>query len=298
MKADPFAQKIGLATVVSENFLPGALVMIDSFLENNAWFDGDIIVIHEGLSDHAGEQLIGGFPNVSMHQVSPELSTRLDAVSSVVDWIEIRRLQFGSLEILSFDQYDRIIFCDSDLLFLDSIEELIALPDPLICCGDGATIRGNGRDAETFAEVSSPDAENTDLSQTFNSGFMIFNSELLSRETYDLALSMITADRWKSDPTGHTDQMLFNMLFTGQQRLVSTAYNYTMYHQESIQSYSDIVFSDAKVLHFNGPSKPWFPSEILKQTKLNAAVISAHQKWQAAFTVFLGRRMLHAMARK
>jgi len=294
MTDEPRAQKLGLATVTSEDFLPGTLVMLSSFLKHNKWFCGDIIIIHQNLGNAAMDLLADCFPNVIMHSISDVLGGRLDQLADAVPRIKSRRLQFGSLEILSFTDQDRVIFCDSDLLFLDSIEELMAMPDPLICCGDGAYYRGNPRSQQDFSELSPTSGNSQALPESFNSGFMILGKALLSAGNYQAMLSMIIADRWHSDATGHTDQMLFNILFAGKQKLVSPAYNFVLSHRMLIQESREVLLQDAKVLHFTGPAKPWSLMEILDRVDDDAAIITAFQMWQAGFAEFLTRRKLQA----
>jgi len=286
------AQKVGLATVTSEDFLPGTLVMLSSFLMHNKWFRGDVIIIHQGLSDASMKLLTDCFPNVTMHSISEPLERRLEELADAVPWIGSRKLQFGSLEILSLADQDRVIFCDSDLLFLDSIEELMTLQDSLICCGDGAYYRDNFRSRDDFSEMAKGSANCGHLRETFNSGFMILGKALLSGANHEAALSMIKTDRWQSDATGHTDQMLFNLLFAEQQKLVSPIYNFALSHREIIQQSKGVSMQDAKVLHFTGPGKPWLLMEILHRADADPAIIGAFQMWQKGFVDFVTHRKL------
>eukprot|EP01013_Petalomonas_cantuscygni_P038084 TRINITY_DN69101_c0_g1_i1.p1 TRINITY_DN69101_c0_g1~~TRINITY_DN69101_c0_g1_i1.p1 ORF type:complete len:145 (-),score=5.92 TRINITY_DN69101_c0_g1_i1:9-392(-) len=123
---------------------------------------------------------------------------------------------------------------------------------------------------------------------------MILDKAMLSAENFQAILSMITGDRWHADATGHTDQMLFNLLFAGMQKLVSPAYNFVLSHRKIIQESSGVLLQDAKVLHFTGPAKPWSLMEILCRVNDDAAIISAFQMWQAGFVEFLTRRKLQA----
>jgi hypothetical protein len=288
------SQKIALATVVSEDFLPGALVMISSFMARNPWFRGDVIIIHETLSDDATGVLVDSFPKVIMHPMAEPLRLRLNAVAEAVPWIGTKRAQFGSLEALSLGAYDRVIVCDSDLLFLDTIGPLFERSEPLICCADGAHLRGSLRKSDDFSEVPSGADPSGTLARTFNSGFMVLGPGLLNEQNYDAALSLITRDRWISDRTGHTDQMVFNLLFAGQQCLVSSTYNFTLLHRASLERVSGTLLDDAKVLHFNGPAKPWLPMATLKQTLKDPAMVFAYRKWQDGFAQFLARRGIMA----
>ena len=61
-----------IATVTDANFLVGAEILFYSFLRNNPWFEGDIVVIHDGLT--AGDKArLDPFPNVHFHEVGKEL---------------------------------------------------------------------------------------------------------------------------------------------------------------------------------------------------------------------------------
>ena len=61
--------KACIATVVTEDFVPGALVNLHSFRKHNKSFRGDFVIIHDELSDDArpigyyrsGLQLSGKF---------------------------------------------------------------------------------------------------------------------------------------------------------------------------------------------------------------------------------------------
>ena len=45
------AVKVWPATVTSPEFLLGTRVMLDSFLAENPWFEGEIVVIHDRLDE-------------------------------------------------------------------------------------------------------------------------------------------------------------------------------------------------------------------------------------------------------
>ena len=268
--------------------------MLSSYLNQNSWFKGDIIIIHDNLEEVSKETLAIGFPGIIFHPISAQLKQKLEHLSENIPHIRKKQLQFASLEILALEKYDKVIFCDSDTLFLESISPLLKSKAPLVCCGDGAFYRGNFRRAEDFSETSKSTNYQV-LRNTFNSGFMLISSELLSSDNYGRMLTMVEPTRWQNDKTGHTDQMLFNLIFAGQQEIVSASFNYTLLHRNLIYSTTGIALSDAKMLHFNGPAKPWIPNKILQESRKDAAIISTYRKWNEEFVAFLKQQNIQSV---
>lgn len=273
-----------LATVVTDDFLPGACVAIDSFARHNGWFDGDIVVIHRDLSEPAQSTLKAVHERVIFHAVGADLAERMCAVSKAAAWAGDKAMQFASIEALSLTDYDCVVFCDSDLLFLGSIEECLEIDASVVACGDGAYFRGNARRFDDFAEVG-PDSQlpATQLAQnTFNTGMMILRQDALSEANYRNLVTMVEPDRWADDTTGHTDQMLFNIHFSGKQALAPIRYNYLITHRDLIQSTSGCRLEDAAVVHFTGSTKPWLPAEHLTALGIDSRYFEAYAKWRHA----------------
>ena len=113
-----------LATVTNDAFLPGTLVTIHSFLKHNPWFDGDVVVIHAGLSEEACECVSARGQRVRFHPAGSELVRRIDAVTAARPDFIGKRARFLSLEAFALAGYDKVLFCDSDLLFRQPVAEL------------------------------------------------------------------------------------------------------------------------------------------------------------------------------
>ena len=54
--------KTCLLTVATDGFVPGTFVMVRTFLKHHPRFDGDVVVVHDGLSDASREVLAASFP--------------------------------------------------------------------------------------------------------------------------------------------------------------------------------------------------------------------------------------------
>ncbi len=125
-----------LATVTTEPFIPGTLVMLHSFLRQNPWFHGDIVVIHDALDTTSCHTFTKGFDRVRFLPISTRLNACLQALIAHRPDFASQQAQFYSLETLRLTGYDKVLFCDSDLLFRRSIGELFETHKALICCGD------------------------------------------------------------------------------------------------------------------------------------------------------------------
>lgn len=285
-------ENIAMATVTSDDFVPGTLTMIESFRAQNPWFEGDVIVINRTLNEHSKAVLHAFDPNLIHRPVSQELARRMSQIADRLQWKTGKELQFGSVEATTIAGYDRIIFCDSDLLFLDTIEEITTIDAPLIACGDGAFFRGNRRRLSDFVEIDETVSESISRSMgnTFNSGMIIIDTRRITSDDLDRLVARLDPALWRDDRTGHTDQMVLNLHFAGWQHLVPPTYNFLLSHRALIKSVTGLSIDDAKVLHFTGPEKPWVPFEKLSSAGLDQDYFAAFAKWNSVYTDLCRRR--------
>lgn len=255
---DGHAAALCVATVTTPSFLPGTLVTLGSFLNQHPGFDGDLIVIHDGLPE-ADRQSLAALPRLRLEPVSLELRARLERLTDAHPQLASRLARFHSLEAFRLGGYGKVLFLDSDLLFRAPVDDLFDRPEPLICCGDGAFYRGHVRDAETFRE-SAAQIDAPALERTFNAGFLLIDAELLRGTCYADLLALVTPESWRNAGTPHTDQILYNRYFDGRQTLVGATYDYLLAHARDIRAHEGLSPEEAKVLHFNMRAKPWqFP---------------------------------------
>ena len=150
--------RLCLATVTTERYMPGTLVTLHSFLRHNPWFDGDLVVIHNQLDRDLLKILEVCFDQVRFLQVSEALRSRVQNLVACHPDLSARQARFYSLESFRLQGYEQVLFCDSDVLFRQSIEDLFALSQPLICCGDGPHYQGYGRHSSSFQPMPTSDA--------------------------------------------------------------------------------------------------------------------------------------------
>lgn len=287
-----------LATVTTKSFLPGTMVLLYSFLETNIWFKGDIVVFVEAQALEQQElNLLNTFKNLKVVHIKPTLLKNIEQLVSVNQGIKGKSSHFYSLEVFSLIGYEKVLFCDSDLLFLDTIEPLFSENQPLICCGDGAYYQGLTRHKLSFAAGKSKNLEE-EYTDTFNAGFMLIDKSLINAGTYKGLVDLTRSKFWIDKTTPHTDQRIFNQFFTGQQHIASPIYNYLLTHRNSIEAMFPSDFKDIKVLHFNGPNKPWRLTNTLISISQNSFQYQAVQRWHQLYGQLMGMLHLHGLIKK
>lgn len=244
-----------VATVTTPSYLPGTLVTLGSFVSRHPGMDTDLVVIHDGLEERERECL-AVLPRLRFAAVSDELRGRLSRLAKAEPRLAARLAQFYSLEAFRLLGYRKVLFLDSDLLFRDRIDELFDRRAALLCCGDGPFHRDHLRNAATFDECAASDGAPV-LERTFNAGFLLIGSELLDGSVYSELVAGVAAKNWAGNGTEHTDQLLYNRYFQGRQTLVGATYNYLLGHVADLRAREGLEPAQAKVLHFNGPIKPW-----------------------------------------
>lgn len=276
---------IALATVTSPSFLVGTQVMIHSFLAHNRWFDGDIIVFCADPDDRVAPTLEAQFPRVSCRRASAELDAAIDHLVAARPDLATRRDRFLSLESFALTGYDKVLFCDSDLLFQGDVAGLLEGETRLVACPDGAMLRGNRRDRMTLEEIAADDGD--PLATSFNAGLMLIDAALRGPAIAEALRARLAPTAWQAVLSQHTDQAVLNLEFHECVTLVSTAYNLMIGHRIDSHASEPVRLSEAKVLHFNGPAKPWRMDRQLAGASRDAALIEALRYWYDAYLAML-----------
>ena len=316
--AAPRPSGVCLVTGATDDFVPGTLAMLGTFLKHHPRFDGDVVVIHDGLSAASREALAPLFGRLRFEPVSPELDERLARLSAAQPRLRERLTHFYSLEAFRLHGYRKVLYCDSDLLFRGSIAELFDAGDALICCGDSPHLRGLPRDAVTFLPAG-PRARprpaagiqgsepvpgrrpgNPTLGRTFNSGLLLIDERLVREGCYAGLLAMVSEETWRHAEVRIADQLVLNRYFAGRQTLVSSTYNYLIPQAGVIRAREGIDLQSAKVLHFRAPFKPWRPDAMLAWAGKEArdAMTPGFKLWYDAYVDCLaGLRLRSALRR-
>lgn len=286
------AEKYCLATVTTSSYVIGTVVLIHSFLEKNSWFDGDIVILTETKNLSSSEiDILCSFDRVMIVDIGVELRENIRALEESNPSFLGKSARFFSLEAFNLDRYEKVLFCDSDLLFLGSVKNLFDDNQPLLCCGDGPCYQGLNRNKYSFKPCA-PKAPDQELANTFNAGLMLIDKSLITRSNYQSLVDMTTASHWTHSKITLTDQRIFNLFFAGQQKLVSPVYNYLLAHQNSIDAAHPDIIDDIKVFHFNGAAKPWQLMRSMSAIDDNVLQFQAAIRWYQQFERALSHKHL------
>ena len=286
-----------LVTATTERFLPGTMVTVGSFLKHHPAYDGDVVVIEDGLPDECRAHLRALCGRVRFLPVSSELRGRIARLGAARPDFERALPRFFALEAFRLTGYRKVLFCDSDLLFRQPVTELFDAEDALLCCGDFAFLKGQRRDAATFAPLDDPALAGAAgaLDGTFNDGFLLIGAELVDERHYTGLLAMLTPETWRGTATYNTKQLLQNRYFAGRQTLIGSTYNYLLACAALVQAREGLAPADAKVLHFNMPVKPWMTEAMLGWADPGGAVpVPAFKLWYDAYVDCLASARLRA----
>ncbi|MXO57608.1 hypothetical protein GRI36_12035 [Altererythrobacter gangjinensis] len=288
--AKPAPAKIDtLVTVTSRDYLPGTWVMLHSFLQAHPDFDGDIAVLADDLADKDKYQLSVSFERIGFSEPSEKLARSIADLTRSVPKLQGRARRFFSLEAFNPARAGNVLFCDSDLLFRSGIDAMLAMDGAIIACGDRAQLIGSGRDQSSLAELDGSETRTPvrDGFATFNAGLMLIRPELRTPENWAALLGHLDHKVWGEIATQHTDQAVYNKMFGRQVTLAGASHNYLVGHGSALRNAAIAPMSEAKVLHFNGPAKPWHFGRHLDAATADASYVRAFQDWYSAYTRFL-----------
>lgn len=270
-----------IATTTDDAYLPGTLVLLSSFLRCNPLFRGDIVLIHDGLSEE-GKARLEHFPNLRFHTIASAFKARLAPLSADP---HLRRAlpRFYSLEAFNLPGYDRILALDSDILCQGSVAELVEMDAALACCPDQSYFWKMSRDLQTYEPHPLTHAEGMGASRiTFNAGMMMFSPRRLSPSTYSDLVDEVNSIKWSEIRTGHTDSVVLNRYFRDAWELAPEKFNYLISKGMGWYSRSRCSIDEAVFVHFLGRPKPWEVQRFGSVDALHPEQLKAFERWHSA----------------
>ena len=306
MGALPRTGDVCLATAVTDSFVPGAVVMLGSFRAHHPGFEGDVVVLHDGLSEESRTILeaVGG--RVRFEPVRPELTARVARLREAYPYRLFPSAVFHAIHAFRLDGYRKVLFYDSDVLFQGPVGELFGTDEALLCCGDLLFLMDGVRDAETLRplERGAAEADRPVLEHTFNSGFLLIDGSCTGERVYADLLARMAPEAWRGLADRLGDQDVLNRYFAGRQTLVDWTYNYLVPHAVAIRARTGLGAGRAKALHFKGPVKPWAPDAMLRWARGEAGryahqmAAASFRRWYDAYLDILARMHLRMVLPK
>lgn len=237
--------KLCLATVVSDPFVLGAIVLLNSFLAKNPWFDGDIAIISEvtnsPLSRTNRTLLKEHFPKLKFRDIDASAYEGVfHFAETVVETPARLRAAFYILECFTLTNYDRVVALDSDMLVTGDLRELFETQAP-------------------FSIVRAYDHDRNLPLPYFNTGTMVIGGECLRRDMVAEISEFLKSVKKVNRSHGKADQSVLNVYFRGRDKnYLDEKYNFSKrLVPPDVPSIEDFLAeNDVRILHFLG-EKPW-----------------------------------------
>ncbi|MBN1949632.1 MAG: hypothetical protein JW801_00410 [Bacteroidales bacterium] len=255
---DPInVQNICLATVTTTSYWKGTRAMIRSFLYHNPWFFGDILLITDQKAEieirRDREKL-----KAEIVEPSLELRERSERVAKHIGQYKGIASRLYILEIFRLERYKRVLFFDSDVIHLSTLDTTILFSGEIVAVRDPWYFRGYVRDKITLAKIPLNQSGETSYRDFFNSGFLSIGESHLNTKLYVELIQKVEVSRYKNHLDKILDESILNEAFHNEVSLVPVNYNCSVHLIAE-----GIITTPVRVLHFTGSNKPWmFPAWI------------------------------------
>lgn len=235
--------KTALVTMLNDDFVIGYRVMMYSLLSNNKWFDLPVVIINDGLSQRSTVEVKSLYDNV----IFKDINRRMYADVNFEMTAPRLRSTYYKLDTFSYDEFDRLVFLDVDMVILRDIK-------PLFDC------------FQPFTAVRGYDPARDCLRNDINSGVFVVNKPFIGVSTYTDLIGIAKE--------GHRmpDQTTVNRYFRNKIHYLEKSFNV-----EKRMQYSSVyrhIYLNARILHFVG-EKPWQPKTSQKEEQYK----DAERKW-------------------
>jgi lipopolysaccharide biosynthesis glycosyltransferase len=212
-----------LCFVLTKSYIIGAKVMLYSFFNTTKQFNHDIVCFHDSsINENHKNEIKEINENIIFKEINETKYLNLET--------ETKRLKnsFYKFEIFSLDNYDRIVFLDSDLVVIKNINYLF----------------------ETESDISAIQDYSTEWidqnKNIFNTGVMSIRKKYISKNITNKLIEIA-----KKEKSLYGDQDIINILIKDYERLSSD------YNTLKITFQCNGTWAiNPKIIHYIG-TKPW-----------------------------------------
>lgn len=272
----------GIVTVCDEEYLAGTKVLFYSFIQHNPEFKGEFLVIHDHLGTQSQHELTELFA-VRFIQLSESLTRVIDALVKDKPELKNRYQRFWSLDVFRLNQYENLLFLDSDILCRGSLQNLFANPQGFSACPDLSYYEGKVRKRISFKKRPASMEVGQDFLKTFNAGVFMVSFSKLSLTVYDEILNLLNSSTYEGVSSGHTDQYVLNLYFENKVTWLGVDNNYVLMHTDLIIDKTGITPKEALIWHYIRHPKPWRLRRILKDRLKMKAVSPYWSDWHKVY---------------
>jgi lipopolysaccharide biosynthesis glycosyltransferase len=234
-------ERVAICTVMDGRFMPGFVAFINSFLFNNRWFTGDLVILDNGLSSKNKKDISLFYNKVVFKSIDKRPYRKIKLRKTKQELVA----SYYTLETFRQVEYERIVFLDMDLIVVDTIR-------PLFDFGG------------SFGAVPCYMSRRDKISShKFNGGVFVVNDPFICEEVYQALLSLAIPG------SSVAEQMALNKYFAA--TLLPKTYNMEKRICNS-KRYAHLL-DKARIWHFVGANKPWMKS-------IRACNAIEHQWWK------------------
>jgi lipopolysaccharide biosynthesis glycosyltransferase len=244
-------QKLCLATVSSKDYWPGTLVMIKSFLKCNTWFEGEIVIITCN-KEYIKKKIEKHRLKVRLIKPSQKLLNKITEIEDEIKYLRNIRLRFLKLELFKHNEYDTIIYYDSDILHLRGIDYYQIINKDFFAAKDPSYLRGYLRHRNTLEKIKISETSIDSYSNYFNSGFLVIGKKFLCKECYEKLILTIDSRLFSKITDSLADEPILNKEFEKEIVIAPIEYNCPIH-----LLVEGIVTKPVTSIHFTGSYKPW-----------------------------------------
>jgi hypothetical protein len=253
-----------VASVITDQFVFGAIAMLTSFRQTNPWFKGHFVVLHNNthapLSQRNRMLLSRTVPDLVFREVDETpYAPIFDFAENVIKTPVRLRAAFFILEAFRLP-YERVVALDSDMLVLGDLSYLFGIEDP-------------------FAAVRAQEADGRTLPY-FNTGTMVITAAAGGAKAFDEMAASLAGASVNRDH-GKADQAVLNLFFRDRDRhILDSRYNFSKRLIPSGRRDVDAFLAerDVRILHFLG-EKPWN----VKARAMERGYRAAEELWMRSF---------------
>lgn len=234
--------------------------------ENNDYFENGLLVAIESIKrTNPGIQIIVFYSDLDSFQKNKLQGCKLIEIRER-DWQNDHRpdltdAAFYRLMLDKIQEFDKVIYIDSDMVVLDSLSEIFKLSGKLIAVGE---VRNMSNDFSNFEFVAREENIYSPFLLGFNTGFLCFEVDYWCQDILKKAVEIGNKYGWNN--LKNPLNAILNLLAWHQGGFTPIPshynYNYTRETNEIKKNSQGFLApcksgSFVKVLHFVGPIKPW-----------------------------------------
>lgn len=214
--------------IINEQYSHPFHVVLTSLIVNNQNLGVDIIVMYDGeLSEKTIQTSYKIYPRINFLRVKNELILYDRLIKYRTDqWINKNYSVFSRFEIFDLEQYNKIVYIDTDTVITNKIDYLL-----------------NDCDIDECYAVKHEERN------YFNAGVMVINKKESFQTYKNRCIDII-----KKSKELQGNQSIFNKCFEKSTHLIDCKYNLTTRHSEA---YNYLKNNSEVILHFPGAKKPW-----------------------------------------